>query len=150
MTDSIALKVDELFAAGYRCAESVLMTVAERSNIQSDLIPRVATGFCAGISRTQGTCGAVSGAVMALNILYGRNDPSVPIYDSYPPVQEFVHRFTEQFGSTNCMALTDCDLATEEGRKKFLDQNMIGTCKNFTSEAIRLALSIIDNRRQKI
>lgn len=48
------------------------------------------------------------------------------------------------------MALTDCDLATEEGRKKFLDQNMIGTCKNFTSEAIRLALSIIDNRRQKI
>ncbi len=147
MTDSIVLKVDELFAAGYRCAESALMTVAERNNIQSDLIPRIASGFCGGISRTQGTCGAVSGAVMALNILYGRNDPSVSIYDSYPPVQEFIRRFEEKFGSTNCLKLIDCDLATEEGRNKFIEQNVIVTCKNFTSEAIRMALSIIDEKK---
>ena len=147
MTDPISQRVDALFASGYRCAESVLLYVAESKNIQSDLIPRIATGFCAGMSRTQGTCGAVSGAVMALNILCGRNDPSVSIYDSYPPVQEFIRRFEEKFGSTNCLKLIDCDLATEEGRNKFIEQNVIVTCKNFTSEAIRMALSIIDEKK---
>lgn len=147
MTDPIALKVDELFAAGYRCAESVLVTVAERNNVHSDVIPRIASGFCGGMSRTCGTCGAVIGALMALNLFFGRSDPSVPLDRSYPPVQEFIRRFEEKFGSINCMTLIDCNLATEEGRKKFIDQNVIATCKNFTVEAIRIVLSILDETK---
>jgi C_GCAxxG_C_C family probable redox protein len=144
MTDAIARRIDAFFDSGYRCAESLLLYVAESKNIQSDLIPKIATGFCAGISRTQGTCGAVTGAVMAINLFYGRNDPSIRLDQSYPPIQKFIRMFEEQFGSTNCMQLIHCDLATEEGRQKFLDENIIVTCKNFTSEATRLALSIID------
>jgi len=147
VTDPIANRVDELFAAGYRCAESVLLCVAENNNIQSDLIPRIATGFCGGMSRTQGTCGAVTGAVMALNLFFGRSNPSVPLDRSYPPIQEFMGRFADKFGSTNCLKLIDCDLATEEGRKKFIDQNVIITCKNFTSEAIRIVFAILDEKK---
>lgn len=146
MTDPIAQKIEQYFAEGYRCAESVLLYVASSKNIQSDLIPRIATGFCAGISRTRGTCGAVAGAVMAVNLFYGRNEPSVPIYDSYPPVQKFIKSFEEKFGSVNCFQLIDCDLATEEGRKKFLDENLIVTCKNFTAEATRMVLAIINEK----
>jgi C_GCAxxG_C_C family probable redox protein len=144
VADPITEKIDQYFASGYRCAESVLLYVAESKNIQSDLIPKIATGFCAGISRTRGTCGAVAGAVMAINMFYGRSNPSVPLDQSYPPVQKFIHLFEEKFGSTNCLQLIDCDLGTEEGRKKFLDANIITTCKNLTSEATRMALSIID------
>jgi hypothetical protein len=43
--------------------------VAESKNIQSDFIPKIATGLCAGISRTCGTCGAVTGAIMAINLI---------------------------------------------------------------------------------
>ena len=96
--------------------------MAESKNIQSDLIPKIATGFCAGISRTRGTCGAVTGAVMAINMFCGRNNPSVPLIQSYPPVQKFIKLFEERFGSTNCEQLIDCDLGTEEGRKKFLER----------------------------
>lgn len=147
MTDPIAQKIDTFFASGYRCAESLLLYVAETKNIQSDLIPGIATGFCAGMSRTRGTCGAVTGAVMAINMFYGRSNPSVPLDQSYPPVQRFISWFEEKFGSTNCPQLIDCDLSTEEGRKKFLDGNVVATCKNFTSEATRMALMIIDEKR---
>jgi dihydrofolate reductase len=37
----------------------VLLAIAESQGIQPDLIPRIATGFCSGISRTGGMCGAV-------------------------------------------------------------------------------------------
>ncbi len=123
-----------------------MLSVSESKNISSDLIPKIATGFCAGISRTQGPCGAVTGAVLALNMFYGRNDPSVALTDCYPPVQTFLSRFKETFGSTNCLELIQCDLATEEGRKKFIDENLIVTCKGFTAEAIRMVLSILDEK----
>lgn len=146
VTDPIVERIDHFFASGYRCAESVLLYVTESKNIQSDLIPKIATGFCAGLSRTRGTCGAVTGAVMAINMFYGRNDPSMPLVQSYPPVQKLIQRFEDKFGSTNCMQLIGCDLGTEEGRNKFLDENIILICKNFTSEATRMALSIIDEK----
>jgi len=146
VTDAITQKIDQFFAEGYRCAESVLLYIAQSKNVRSDLIPRIATGFCAGISRTRGTCGAVAGAIMAINLFYGRSNPSVPLDQSYPPVQKFVRTFEEKFGSTNCLQLIHCDLATEEGRQKFLDENVIATCKNFTVEATRLALAIIDEK----
>ena len=37
----------ELFRSGFFCAESVLLAIAESQGIQSDLIPRIATGFAA-------------------------------------------------------------------------------------------------------
>ena len=147
MTDSIAEKIDQFFAKGYRCAESVLLYIAEDKNIQSDLIPGIATGFCGGLSRTRGTCGAVTGAVMAINIFYARSNPSVPIDQTYAPVQKFIQAFEEKFGSTNCFQLIDCDLSKEEDRKKFLDENLVVTCKNFTAEATRIALAIINEKR---
>ena len=66
----------ELFQSGFFCAESVLLAIAESQGIQSDLIPRIATGFCSGISRTGGMCGAVSGAIMGIGLVAGRNSPA--------------------------------------------------------------------------
>ncbi len=121
-----------------------MLSVAESKNIQSELIPKIATGFCGGIARTSGICGAVSGAVMAINIFYGRNTPDVPFEKSYAPVQKLIQMFTRKYGSTNCKELTGVDLATEEGRKQFYQANLIERCKNFTEEATRMAMSLIE------
>jgi len=52
MTEKTAQRSGELFDSGFWCAESVLLAVAESKGIKSDIIPKIATGFCAGISRT--------------------------------------------------------------------------------------------------
>jgi C_GCAxxG_C_C family probable redox protein len=64
MSEQASQRSIELFTSGYFCAESVLMAIAESQGIQSDLIPKIATGFCSGIARTGSICGAVCGAIM--------------------------------------------------------------------------------------
>ena len=120
--------------------------MAESKNFKSDLIPGISTGFCGGVSRTCGICGAVSGAIMALGIRYGRNNPDESTARCYEAVQGFVKAFENKFGSTNCQQLTGCDLGTEEGREKFNSGNVIQKCREFTEEATSLAMSIIEEK----
>lgn len=146
MMDRTSRRSGELFRSGYRCAESVLLSVAESKNLHSDIIPRISTGFCGGISRTCGLCGAVSGAIMAISLFYGRRSPEEPMEQCYVPVRKMIGRFEQRFGSTNCRELTGLDLGTEEGRKKFFSDGWFDRCATFTEEAAGMALSIIEEK----
>ena len=83
MIDKASQKSGELFESGFYCAESVLLAIAEATGIQSDFIPKIATGFCGGISRTCSVCGAATGAIMAINLFTGRNSPTDSVLDAY-------------------------------------------------------------------
>ena len=121
-----------------------MLSVAESKNIQSELIPKIATGFCGGIARTCAMCGAVSGAIMAINLFYGRSLPDESVETSYITVRKLISMFETKFGSTSCKQLTGCDLGTEEGLSTFMTNNLIEQCKNYTEEATRMAMSIIE------
>jgi len=69
MIEKIAQRSGELFDSGFWCAVRVLHAIAESKGIKSDLIPKIATGICAGISRTNNICGALSGAIMAILLI---------------------------------------------------------------------------------
>lgn len=92
-----------------------MLAVAGQLNIQSDLIPRLATGFCSGMARTGGMCGAVSGGMMAIGLALGRDAPTDDIDRCYQAVHEFQQRFAAQYGSLNCLELTGVHLGTPEG-----------------------------------
>lgn len=83
---------------------------------------------------------------MAISLFFGRNAPDVPIDQSYVPVQKMVAMFKDTFGATHCRELTGIDLGTEEGRKKFHSANMIEQCRNYTEEAARMAMFIIEEK----
>jgi C_GCAxxG_C_C family probable redox protein len=133
----------ELFRSGFFCAESVLQAIAESQGIQSDLIPRIATGFCSGVSRTGGMCGAVSGAIMGINLVAGRSSPSESIEFSYALTQKLISLFERQYGSVNCRQLIGCDLATQSGQRYFQENNLMEHCFQYAQEATRLAISLM-------
>jgi C_GCAxxG_C_C family probable redox protein len=133
----------ELFRSGFFCAESVLQAIAESQGIQSDLIPRIATGFCSGISRTGGMCGAVSGAIMGINLVAGRNSPAESIEFSYSLTQKLISRFEKQVGSVNCRQLIGCDLATEAGQRYFMENHLMEQCLQYAEAATSMAVSLI-------
>ena len=138
-SDQVAQRSEELFTSGLYCAESVLQAVAESRGIKSDLIPRIATGFCSGLSRTGGICGAVSGGVLAINLACGRNDASQSLENNYQRVQTFLSAFEAKFGSTNCERLIGCRLDTPEGQQFFKANKLMEKCRMFTREAARMA-----------
>ncbi len=133
----------ELFKSGYFCAESVLSAIAKNQGIQSDLIPKIATGFCSGISRTGGMCGAVSGAIMGINLVAGRSSPSESIEPSYTLTQKLISQFEREYGSVNCRQLIGCDLVTETGQHYFMENHLMERCLQYAENATRMAISLI-------
>ena len=96
MIEQASQRSVELFKSGYFCAESVLLAMAEHLDVHSDLIPRIATGFCSGISRTGGMCGVVSGAIMGLDLVAGRSSPSDSVETSYTLARKMIDLFEAQ------------------------------------------------------
>lgn len=142
-SEIVAQRSTELFNQGLCCAESVLQSVAEGYGVKSDLIPRMATGFCAGIARTGGICGAVSGGVLAISLVTGRNFPTESREENHRLVRRFLSECAAKFGSTNCETLVGCRLDTSAGQQFFIEHNLREKCAGFTREAARMASEIL-------
>lgn len=143
MSEETERRSVELFKSGFFCAESVLLAVAESRGIRSDLIPRIASGFCSGAARSGGMCGAVSGAIMGIDLAAGRSSPAESLEPCYSLVQELICAFERQHGSVNCRQLIGCDLTTEAGQRFFMENNLIERCYQYAADATRLAISLI-------
>jgi C_GCAxxG_C_C family probable redox protein len=127
------------------CAESVLSGVAAALGVRSPLVPRLATGFCSGMSRTLGLCGAYSAGVMAIGLALGRGSGADELDDTYLPVQEFREAFLQRFGALTCPELTGHDLGSAEGLAAYRAQGLkTSLCAPLLEEAARLAVRILN------
>lgn len=118
--------------------------MADSKGIKSELIPKIATGFCGGISNTDGMCGAISGGILAINIIDGRNKPYDPRESNKLKVQELISSFNNKFDYTQCYKLTGCDLGTDKGQTDYKSRNKKKLCDEFVSEATHLTLDLIN------
>ena len=148
MNEQASQRSLELFRSGFFCAESVLQALAESLGIQSELIPRIATGFCSGIARTGGMCGAVSGAIMGIDLVYGRDLPTESLEPAFALAQKMIQLFEAQFGSVNCRQLTGCDLASEAGQRTFMENQLMERCYQYAEAAASMAMTLIDEQRE--
>ncbi len=123
------------------------MAVAEKYSIQSDIIPGIASGFCGGMARTAGLCGALVGGVMALGILNGRKSSEDSPKKIYGLTERLVRDFEKHFGSRNCSDILGCDISTREGEADFKTQNLMKTvCLEATVIATDLVMRVLENQ----
>jgi C_GCAxxG_C_C family probable redox protein len=133
------------FNEGYNCAQSVLYSFAQELNIGADLALRIATGFGGGMGKKQEVCGAISGAIMVLNLMYGRgeHDEKAKQETAYAKVRELIDLFTKEFGTIRCWELLPgCALQSEEGQKQFRDNRLIEKCREYVRQAARMVEEI--------
>lgn len=143
--DQIAQRSEELFRSRLCCSESVLQALAEGLGIQSELIPKIATGLCGGISRSGNICGAVTGGVLGISLCHGRTRGDQSPEETIKHVRAFLTAFEERFGTTNCEKLMGCRLDTPEGQAFFKEHNLREKCAVYTREAARLASQVIND-----
>lgn len=71
---------EELFrSGGFYCSEAIVSSI--RKNLEPEMpkeLVAAASGFPVGVGRSKCMCGAVSGAVICLGYLFGRDEPSTP------------------------------------------------------------------------
>ncbi len=115
-------RIDEainVFDSGKNCAQSVLTGCSNIIDYNLDQATSLARGMGGGMGGMQYTCGAVTGAIMALG--YHCNiDGSDPDKN----IQEFTKRFKKNMNSLDCSSLTNCDFSTKEGAVLFKRNNI--------------------------
>ena len=96
-----------LFTDGYNCAQAVLCAFDDVTHLPMETAAKIASGFGGGIGRMREVCGAVSGAVMVLDMVGGYDDPkaSTEKTSHYARIQEFARRYREETGSIICREL---------------------------------------------
>ena len=123
------------------------MAVAEKHSIQSDILPGIASGFCGGMSRTAGLCGALVGGIMALGILFGRKSADDSPKKVYALSERLVRDFEEHLGSRNCSDILGCDISTREGEAIFEARKLAKTvCLDATVQATDLVMRVLENQ----
>lgn len=136
----------EYFEHGFNCAQSVFVVFAKRG-LDEAVALKVAGGFGSGMGRLQETCGAVTGAFMAIGLHHGKTlgDEGTEKRDkTYALVREFTAAFKGKFGSTSCRELLQCDLTTPEGGKYFSENKLHEkVCVRCVQEAVRTVEKIL-------
>lgn len=90
----------------YFCSEAVLTTINDMLGrpLPREIV-RLASGFPIGIGKSGCLCGAISGGVMALGLVYGRTEPGTPMPKSFPTNAALHDYIKEKYGSTCCRVL---------------------------------------------
>jgi C_GCAxxG_C_C family probable redox protein len=111
-------------------------------------MPAIATGFCSGLARTSGLCGALSGGVMVLGLAYGRERAGESVEQSYAATRALLDAFRAEFGATGCTELLGCDLGTPQGQQAFRERRLGECCQRYTAAVARLAAELADDSKR--
>ena len=99
----------ELFLQGYNCAQAVAVAFSDLTGLNPQLSAKLASSFGGGMGRMREVCGAVSGMLMVVSLLYGYDKPEDEQgkKELYKLVQKLAGQFREQAGSIICRELLE-------------------------------------------
>jgi len=129
------------FEEGFSCSQAVLATYGPQFGLDRETALRVAGPFGGGMARMGETCGAVTGALMAIGLRYAKTeaDDDEAKEVCYDCVREFVARFKARNGSVRCRELLGCDIGTPEGRRRAVAQELFTTlCPRLVRDAAEI------------
>lgn len=137
---------------GYNCSQSVVGAFCEELNLDKEVAMRMASGFGGGM-RCKSTCGAVTGALMALGLKYGQTEASDQItkMNMYEIVTAFQDKFKEKNKSLLCPDLLGQDILTEEGKAQIQEQGLSRSiCDQMIADAVEIVEEILEGKSQDI
>lgn len=132
------------FRQGLNCSECVLGSFM--ANIDTPFpkdVIALATGFGGGMGHTKNTCGAVTGAVMALSTVVGRKNPAEKetmaeriqeLNGIYEIVGRMVEEIKGEYGSLICSELSAPHGDFESKTRKKSCMQMIGYCAGLAAK----------------
>jgi C_GCAxxG_C_C family probable redox protein len=137
--------------SGFNCAEAVLTVLSRRltrlGKSYDDVVPSVATGFGGGIGRHGGTCGALSGVVLAVG-LRARRDRAEDFerkYKVYDLISQLIGDFEREFGSSCCKDLIGLDLRAKEDRLRYRAQRVHDkVCSKYVRWCVDCGARVLD------
>lgn len=132
----------KLFRDGFHCSQSVIASFCEECGVTSEQALRM--GACLGSGMRKGeVCGACTGALVVLGLLYGHcsvcDRASKSRSDKVNDM--FMNMFADENGSCVCRELLGCDVSTAEGVKYAVDNRLFA---DFCPRMVKSAVDILE------
>jgi C_GCAxxG_C_C family probable redox protein len=135
------------------CAQTSFLVLKEQFELDDGMILKALTPF-PGVALRGETCGAVIGSLMALGLVFGRdNIDDMPGYlRSLPPARKFCRQFEKEQGSVMCGALLEAKLGKSYNLANPIEAAMYFSsggpqkCAEVVACAVSIAAQIILDR----
>lgn len=135
------------FADTFNCSQAVLTSFGQDYGLSEDQCLKIGCAFGGGMARQQMTCGAVTGALMALRLEFGRtaDDPYTKTGETYDKTKELFDEFKKRNGSINCKELLHgLNMNDPEDQKIIQKQELFQTvCMKYVLDAVEITERII-------
>jgi len=139
-------KALEYFRNKFNCSQAVFTVFGKEYGLSADDCLKLSCAFGGGMGRQQQTCGAVTGALIALGMKYGKgiNDPEEKKQYTYLKTREFFQKFSELNGSVNCRELLDgLDMNDPEDLQKIMELKLFDLkCEKYVADAVKIVDTI--------
>ena len=139
-----------IMSKSHNCAQSTFYSLSEQFGLGGDDVLKALTPL-PGLAERGQTCGAITGALMAMGLIYGRDN--IEDWQKYRssliPTNKFCHRFEEEMGTTQCCQIQEkafgrsFNLMDPEDLKAFQKAGATAKCTKVVQKACRLAAEII-------
>jgi len=151
----IAQSVKDLLLESGNCAQTCFAILCEEHNLEGSQILKALTPF-PGIALRGETCGAVTGALMALGLVYGREDLTdrKGYLGSLPSARRFCAQFETENGSTACGAILQektgrsFNLADRVESLEYVQSGGPQVCAGIVASAVEMASEVIKRKRK--
>jgi C_GCAxxG_C_C family probable redox protein len=134
------------FEAGFNCAQSSFYPFAKDAGLNAKQALKLTTAFGAGMIYRGEMCGAVTGAMMAIGLKFGRSEAEDADAKelTYFLVKELHSRFENEFGSIHCKQLLGLnDVSAESWAKANEDEKFKSNCPLYVARAVEITNELI-------
>lgn len=130
------------FKEGSSCSQAILSTYGQGLGMDKGTALKISAPFGGGMARMGETCGAVTGAFMALGLKHAAGKESKE--KLYALINEFVAKFKARNGSIICRELLGHDMSSAEGMKAIKEKGLVDTlCPKLVKDAADILEEIL-------
>ena len=135
----------DTFSNRMHCSQAVLAAFSHECGITREQALKLGSCFGSGMRKGQ-TCGACTGALMVLGLMYGYTDGGGADKIRADRVNDMMmERFAESCGSCLCNEILGCDMSTAEGVRYAMDNHLFTElCPKMVSNAVEILEGIIE------
>ena len=134
-----------LFSSNFHCSQAVIAAFADECGVTEQQALKMGGCLGSGMRKAE-VCGACTGALVVLGLLYGQSeaDDLVSRKKANMVNDMMMDRFAQSNGSYLCKDLLHCDISTPEGLQYARDNNLFTEfCPRMVQSAVNILEDII-------
>lgn len=135
-------RAKDLFRKGYNCCQAVACAFEDLYSINHNDLINICSSFGGGMGRLREVCGALSGAFVALGLLYGYGEDNSKKREHYALIKETGKKFEKENGSMICAELLNIKAPADKEKLEQIQSKqhscveLVGIATNIVQEII--------------